>query len=166
VIDADGRVVHELTLPHPRAAVFEFFVDPERLVRWLGISAQLEPVPGGRFRFEVQPGQYCEGAYVEVDPPARVVFSWGWTDPWWDLPPGTSMVEVDLTEAGEETRLRLVHDRLPGQLRALHDEGWATFLARLATVTTGGDPVPHPQGDPASRQAALRPSHGSQGRTR
>jgi uncharacterized protein YndB with AHSA1/START domain len=156
VIDADGRVVHELVLPSPRAAVFAFFVDPERLVRWLGISAEVEPVPGGRFRFEVQPGQFCEGTYVEVDPPARVVFSWGWTDPWWDLPPGTSLVEVDLADAGEGTRLRLVHHRLPGQSRALHDEGWGSFLGRLAAVTAGRQPGPYPRGDPAGRQAALR----------
>ena len=156
MIDGDGRVVHELVLPYPRAAVFDFFVDAGRLVRWLGISAELESVPGGRFRFEVRPGQYCEGAYVEVDRPARVVFTWGWTDPWWDLPPGTSLVEVDLTEAGEGTHLRLVHHRLPGQLRALHDEGWTSFLGRLAAVAAGAEPPAYPDGEPARRQAALR----------
>lgn len=165
MIDADGRVCHELVLPQPREMVFEFFVDPERLVRWLGIGAELEPVPGGRFRFEVQPGQFCEGEYVEVDPPARVVFTWGWTDPWWDLPPGTSLVEVDLAEAAAGTLLRLVHHRLPGQLRALHDEGWASFLERLAAIASGREPGPFPQGDPASRQVALRHGH-DQGRTR
>ena len=155
MIDQGGRVVHELVLPHPRAAVFAFFVDADRLVRWLGIGAQLEPAPGGRFRFEVTPGQFCEGAYVEVDPPRRVVFSWGWTDPWWGLPPGASLVEVDLTERDGGTYLRLLHHRLPGELRALHDEGWTRFLARLAAVAAGADPGPYPSGDPAARQAAL-----------
>lgn len=144
MIDEDGRVVHELVLPHPREAVFEFFVDPGRLVRWIGIDAQLEPEPGGRFRFEIQPGQFCEGEYVEVQPPARVVFSWGWTDPAWNLPPGKSLVEVDLTEVDQGTRLRLVHHRLPGELRALHDEGWTSFLARLAAAASGADPGPYP----------------------
>jgi uncharacterized protein YndB with AHSA1/START domain len=74
VIDEDGRVVHELVLPRSREEVFAFLVDAGRLVRWIGISAELEPVPGGRFRFEVQPGQWCEGEFVEVDPPARVAF--------------------------------------------------------------------------------------------
>jgi uncharacterized protein YndB with AHSA1/START domain len=157
VIDADGRVVHELVLPCPREVAFEFFVDAGRLVRWLGISAELEAVPGGRFRFEVEPGQFCEGEYVAVEPPARVVFSWGWTDPWWDLPPGTSLVEVELAEAGPgSTSLRLVHHRLPGQLRALHDDGWTRFLGRLAAVASGGEPAPYPHGDPARRRQDLR----------
>ena len=158
MIDDDGRVVHELLLPQRREVVFEFFVDAAKLVRWIGISAQLEPVPGGRFRFEVAPGQYCEGHYVEIDPPARVVFTWGWTEPWFDLAPGASLVEVDLTETdrGERTHLRLVHHRLPGELRALHDEGWTSFLGRLTAVTSGVDPGPYPPGDPAQRQRALR----------
>jgi uncharacterized protein YndB with AHSA1/START domain len=152
VIDAEGRVVHELVLPHRRQAVFDFFTDAGRLVRWIGLRAELEPVPGGRFRFEVQPGQWCEGEYVELVPPARVAFTWGWTDPWWDLPPGRSLVEVDLREADGGTHLRLVHSRLPGELRALHDQGWTAFLARLVAVTAGTDPGPYPVGDPADQQ--------------
>jgi uncharacterized protein YndB with AHSA1/START domain len=156
VIDEDGRVVHELVLPRSREEVFAFLVDAARLVRWIGISAELEPVPGGRFRFEVQPGQWCEGRFVEVDPPARVVFSWGWTDPAWRLPPGTSLVEVDLTEVAAGTHLRLVHHRLPGELRALHDEGWTRFLARLAAAASGTEPEPYPTGDPGPRLRAAR----------
>jgi uncharacterized protein YndB with AHSA1/START domain len=148
MIDERGRVVHEVVVPRRREDVFAFFTDPARLVRWIGISAELEPAPGGRFRFEVQPGQHCEGEYVEVVPPARVVFTWGWTDPAWQLPPGTSLVEVDLAEEGEGTRLRLVHHRLPGDLRPLHDEGWTAFLGRLAAVAAGRDPGPYPADSP------------------
>ena len=148
MIDEHGRVVHEVLLPRPREDVFAFFTDPAQLVRWIGIAAELEPVPGGRFRFEVQPGQYCEGEYVEVAPPGRVTFSWGWTDPAWQLPPGTSLVEVELTEVDGGTRLRLVHHRLPGDLRALHEEGWALFIARLAAVVSGADPGAYPADTP------------------
>jgi uncharacterized protein YndB with AHSA1/START domain len=151
VIDADGSVVHELLLPQPRPAVFEFFTDAARLVRWLGLDADVDPVPGGRFRFEVQPGQWCEGEYVDLDPPTRVAFTWGWVDPWWDLPPGASLVEVTLSEVAGGTRLRLVHSRLPGDLRTLHDEGWTRFLGRLAAVAAGREPDLYPADDPAHR---------------
>jgi uncharacterized protein YndB with AHSA1/START domain len=144
VIDDDGRVVHEQVLPQPREQVFAFFTDPSRLARWLGLRAELEPAPGGRFRFEVQPGQCCEGEYVEVVRPSRVAFTWGWTDPAWQLPPGASLVEVELTEVAEGTRLRLVHHRLPGDLRALHDEGWTAFLARLVAAAGSRDPGAYP----------------------
>ena len=74
-----NEVIHELRLPVPPDEAFEMFVDPVRLIRWIGISAELEPRPGGRFRFEVMPGQFCEGRYESVDRPRRLVFTWGWT---------------------------------------------------------------------------------------
>jgi uncharacterized protein YndB with AHSA1/START domain len=149
VIDPDGRVVHEIEIGLPPQEVFEFFTDARRLVRWLGLSASLSPVPGGGFRFEVQPGHFCEGAYVRVTPPSFVSFTWGWTDPAWHLPPGSSLVSVTLTPVADGTRVRLVHDRLPGDLRAIHDEGWTTFLDRLSAVTAGRDaPAYPPEGRP------------------
>ena len=100
MIDGD-QVVHELVLPAPAEQVFDMFTDPRQLVRWIGISADLQPRPGGRFRFEVLPGQFCEGQYVIVERPARLVFTWGWTDPSFGLPPGTSRVEVTLTRSDQ-----------------------------------------------------------------
>ena len=152
----DGKVVHEIELPAPPAEVFSMFLDPSRLVRWIGLSADLDPTPGGRFRFEVQPGQFCEGEYVVVEPPRRLVFTWGWTDPSFGLPPGFSRVKVDLEEVAGGCRLLLVHDQLPGEIQLLHDEGWSVFLARLEAALQGGDPGAYPQGDPRQRQRHLR----------
>jgi uncharacterized protein YndB with AHSA1/START domain len=140
----EGRVEHEVELAAPPAEVFRMFTDPARLSRWIGISAELQPSPGGRFRFEVQPGQFCEGEYLVVEPPGRLVLTWGWTDPWFDLPPGSSRVEVTVEPSPPGTRLRLVHDRLPGEVRGIHDEGWVLFLARLSAVLAGAEPPPYP----------------------
>jgi uncharacterized protein YndB with AHSA1/START domain len=164
VIDGDA-VIHELVLPAPIELVFDMFTDPGQLVRWIGISADLEPQPGGRFRFEVTPGQYCEGQYVTVERPRRLVFTWGWTDPGFGLPPGASRVEVTFTRSGDDgrqTRLRLVHAGLAGDLGLLHDDGWTTFLARLASAAGGGQPGAYPAGQPKERLAALRRQHASQ----
>jgi uncharacterized protein YndB with AHSA1/START domain len=158
VIEGDV-VVEEIRLARPPEAVFDFFVDPGKLVRWIGIGADLEPRPGGRFRFEVAPGQYCEGAYLVLDRPRRVAFSWGWTDPVMDVPPGSSQVEVELTPDGDGTHLRLVHKGLQSEAaRLLHDDGWGQFLARLDAVCRGTDPAPYPEGDPLSRLEELRPA--------
>jgi uncharacterized protein YndB with AHSA1/START domain len=149
MIDPAGRVVHEIEVGLARDQVFAFFTDAERLVRWLGLSATLSPLPGGGFRFEVQPGHHCEGSYQEVDPPAFVSFTWGWTDPAWHLPPGTSLVSVRLTPTEAGTLVQLTHDRLPGDLRAIHDEGWTTFLTRLSAAAVGTDmPAYPPEGHP------------------
>ena len=156
MIEGDA-VVHEVGLSAPPEAVFDMFVDPDRLVRWLGLSADVDPRPGGRFRFEVAPGQFCEGTYVEVERPSRLVVTWGWSDPAMGIPPGASRVEVDLADApGGGTRLRLVHRHLPGEMRLLHDDGWARFLARLEAVAGGRAPGDYPSGDPAARLAELR----------
>jgi uncharacterized protein YndB with AHSA1/START domain len=131
VIDGEA-VVHEVVLRAPQEAVFAMFVDPTRLVRWIGITAELDPQPGGTFRFEIFPGEHCEGSYVEVVPPERVSMTWGWTTPSMRLPPGSSRVDVVLTEVDGGTHLRLEHHSLPDDLRPMHDDGWTTFLNRLA----------------------------------
>lgn len=145
MIDDEGRVVHEVVIRATRPEAYAFFTDPARLAEWIGIRADLEPVDGGVFRFEIQPGEHCEGRYIEACPYDRVAFTWGWTSPAWNLPPGASRVDVELSDAGDEsgpaTLVRLVHSQLPGDLRALHDEGWTTFLARLR-ATCAGEPTP------------------------
>jgi uncharacterized protein YndB with AHSA1/START domain len=85
VIDGDA-VVHEIIVPVPVVRVFDMFVDPRQLVRWIGISADLQARPGGCFRFEVMPGKFCEGQYVVAERPGRLLFTWGWADPSFGLP--------------------------------------------------------------------------------
>ena len=153
-------VVHEVVLPAPPSEVFDMFVDAEGLVRWIGISADLEARPDGRFRFELIPGQYCEGHYVIIDRPHRLVFTWGWSDPGMGLPPGSSTVEVTFEpeESGQSTRLRLVHRGLPDSERGrvLHDDGWTRFIARLQSVVAGEAPPDYPTEQPDQRLQQLR----------
>jgi uncharacterized protein YndB with AHSA1/START domain len=58
--------------------VFDFLVDPDRLIQWMGRSAELEPRPGGAFRCDINGRDVASGEYVEVEPPSRAVFTWGW----------------------------------------------------------------------------------------
>jgi uncharacterized protein YndB with AHSA1/START domain len=157
MIDGD-EVLHELSLPAPPDEVFDMFVDPALLVRWIGISAELEPRPDGVFRFEVVPGEFCEGRYVVVDRPRRLVFTWGWTAPSFALPPGSSEVEVTFAPGadGSSTELRLVHRGLSSDGRVMHDDGWTNFLGRLSAVVAGDPPPDYPTADPDERLEQLR----------
>ncbi|HYW25329.1 MAG TPA: SRPBCC domain-containing protein [Terriglobales bacterium] len=138
-------VVVEVDIRAPVEAVWRLLVEPAELVRWLGISATLEPRPEGRFRFELFPGQFCSGRYLEILPPRRVVLTWGWEDPAVPVPPGSTTVAIDLEAQGPElTALRLVHSGLEAAMRPLHEEGWHRYLARLAAVAAGEQPPPDP----------------------
>jgi uncharacterized protein YndB with AHSA1/START domain len=124
--------------------VWEFFVDPDKLRRWKGIDAELEPRPGGVYRCEVIPGHTALGEFVELDPPRRLVFTWGW-DGQEAVPPGTSTIEVELTPEGEGTSVRFVHKDLPNAEQvASHAHGWDHYLDRLEVAATGGDPGKDP----------------------
>ena len=137
---ADDAVVREIEIRAPAAEVYEMFTDPAKLVRWIGIRALLEPRPGGIFRFELMPGEFCSGRYHELVPGRRVVFTWGWESGAIPVKPGSSTVEVDLEEHDGVTRLTLTHRGLDAAVRPLHDEGWEKFLAQLAIAAEGGRP--------------------------
>jgi len=124
--------------------VWEFFVDPEKLTRWKGMKAELDPTPGGIYRCEVIPGHTARGEFVELDPPHRLVFTWGWENES-AVPPGTSTIEVELTPEGDGTRLHFVHRDLPGaQSVESHAHGWDHYLPRLEIAAEGGDPGEDP----------------------
>lgn len=129
--EGDAAVHAEIAIDAPIEAVYAMFTEPSQLVRWIGIRAILEPRPGGQFRFELMPGEFCSGRYVELDPPNRVVFTWGWESGALPVEPGSSTVSVELTESGGATHVRLTHSGLSGAMRDHHAGGWANFLPRL-----------------------------------
>ena len=143
---ATDTTVYERTLAIDASpeTVWEFLVDPEKLMRWKGINADLETQPGGIFRCEVIPGQIARGEYVEIDRPNKLVFTWGW-DGSEDVPPGSSTIEIELASAGDGTSLRFVHKDLPNaEAIASHAHGWDHYLPRLETAAGGGDPGEDP----------------------
>jgi len=122
--------VREIRIDAPPEAVFPFFTDPARYTRWKGRSAELEPEPGGVYRVDID-GNVVAGEFVEVDPPRRVVFTWGWEDEANPVRPGTTRVEIDLVPDGDGTIVHLTHSGLPVPAVAGHTEGWDYFLPRL-----------------------------------
>ena len=139
---ATDTTVYERTLAIEASpeTVWEFLIDPEKLMRWKGINADLDTQPGGIFRCEVIPGHIARGEYVEIDKPNKLVFTWGW-DGSEDVPPGSSTIEIELEPSGAGTTLRFRHYGLPGAEAARsHAHGWDHYLARLVVAGGGGDP--------------------------
>ena len=139
------EVVRELTIAAKPETVWEFLVDEEKAKRWMGIDAKLEPQPGGLYRVEIIPDAVARGTFLEIDPPRRLVFTWGWEPrpdgETYDVEPGQSTVEITLEPDGDGTHLRFEHRDLPsGESAARHGHGWDHFLPRLAEAATGRDP--------------------------
>jgi uncharacterized protein YndB with AHSA1/START domain len=112
--------------------VFPYFTDPELIVTWIGDRARLDPKPGGVFALDMGKS-LARGTYLTVEPPYRVVFTWGIPDD--DaLPPGGSTVEVVLTPDGEDTMVVLTHSGLPATRLDDHRAGWAEQLGHLPAV--------------------------------
>src|SRR5712692_4381087 len=125
------QIEHEIHIQAPPEAVFGFFTDSAMHDRWLGQRATLDPRRGGIYRCVMNDTATVAGEYLEVDPPHRVVFTWGFeNNP--QIPPGSSTVSITLTADHRGTRVRLVHTGLPHPAIAPHHQGWAGYLAQLA----------------------------------
>ncbi len=146
----DGRSVRlQLRIDASPEAVFPFLTDPERYTRWQGVRAELDPRPGGIYRVWMDADAVASGAFVEVQPPRLVVFTWGWEGDA-EVPPGSTTVRIELEANGDATTLTLEHSGLPTDRAVeMHEEGWHIFGARLIVVAAGGDPgpMPSPPGD-------------------
>ena len=143
-------IVREVRIAAPPADVFPFFTDPSKMIVWKAVEATLDPRPGGIFRIDVTGRDVALGEYVEIDPPRRVVFTFGWEAESSPAPPGSTTVEVTLVPDGDGTLLRLVHRGVPDEIRAGSTSGWDHYLPRLVTAVEGGEPGPDPWAGAAS----------------
>ena len=145
-------VRREIQVAAPPSTVFAFLTDPEKILRWMGTEATVDPHPGGIYLVNVGGKGVARGSFTEVIPVHRLAYSFGW-DGSEEVPPGSSLVEIDLMEQPPDgTLLRLTHTGLPnaGQC-ASHAEGWAHYLGRLAEVAAGRDPGPDPRRGPTKQ---------------
>jgi uncharacterized protein YndB with AHSA1/START domain len=121
--------------------VFDYFVKPEALVRWMGDRAVLDPRPGGEFTLYI--GDRCvEGRYVEVDRPRRIVITWGRRGSH-EIPPSSSTLEVSFLAEDNGTRVSIVHTGLPVSEIDRHSLGWRHYLGRLRSIGEGKEIEPH-----------------------
>jgi uncharacterized protein YndB with AHSA1/START domain len=155
--NASDVLEREVRIAARAETIFPFLVDAERMTRWIGMDADLDPRQGGVFRLDMNGRNVAVGEFVEVDPYRRVVFTWGWDGENNPVPPGSSTVEITLIPVGNETILRLRHLGLPAEQRDPHGQGWDHYLARLVLVATGVDPGPDSlQESPSQPQESKR----------
>jgi uncharacterized protein YndB with AHSA1/START domain len=136
-------VRRETQIAAPPATVFAFLTDPEKILNWMGTEAKTEVHPGGLYLIKGVGGAHARvarGAFREVVPVHRLAYNFGWEGDH-EVPPGSSLVEIDLIAQNGGTLLRMTHSGLPNEAqRAGHNTGWAHYLGRLAIAASGKNP--------------------------
>jgi uncharacterized protein YndB with AHSA1/START domain len=148
---AADPLVKEIYIDAPAEVIFTFLTDAAKMVRWMGITAAIDPRPGGIYRLDPNGRDVILGKYLEVAPSSRIVFTWGFENAAHDVSAGSTVVEIDLIPEGRGTRLRLTHRELPPDARDKHDYGWSHYLPRLKTISEGRDLGSDPLADPCIR---------------
>lgn len=131
---AEGVIERELRIGARPETVFAFWTDPTKMAQWMGRDVRLDPRPGGEFRIDYNGSDIAAGTFMELEPPTRIVLTWGWEMPGDPTPTGASTVEVTLVPDGDGTILRLRHSGLAADAVTGHAEGWDQFLPSLAEV--------------------------------
>jgi uncharacterized protein YndB with AHSA1/START domain len=133
-------------LPAPPSVVFEALTDPAKLARWWGPagfsvpSVDFDPRPGGTYRIEMRPPEgdafHLVGEFREVDPPARLAFTFVWEPP--DPDDVETLVELSFRDLGDSTEAVLAQGVFKTEpRRELHRDGWSDTLDRLEQFLTG-----------------------------
>lgn len=129
------------TFAAPRDRVFRAWTEPGALEKWfrpMGLTitvTTLELRVGGEYRFKLHSadGSHSEiaGTYLEIAPPARLVFTW--------VTEATrgeqTVVTLEFVERDGFTEVQLTHDRLADEAMILaHKSGWESCIDQIAQV--------------------------------
>jgi uncharacterized protein YndB with AHSA1/START domain len=136
----------ERVVPAARPVVFEAFTEPEVLARWWGPEGftiprlQFEPRAGEAYRIEMQPPEgdafHLIGEFRDVDPPARLGFTFIWAEP--DPDDVETLAELTFRDRGDETEVALRQGPFKTEARReLHRGGWSDSFDKLARVIGG-----------------------------
>jgi len=138
------RALHMVrTVAASPGRVFEAWTNPEQVKLWTcpdpgaRVDVDIDLRVGGHYSISmhVEGGPFTAfGAYREVDPPRRLVYTWGWKEEVHAMKEET-VVTVDFVPAEDGTEIRLTHEGFPtADDRDGHEEGWTICMARIADL--------------------------------
>ena len=115
------------------ATVFRFFQDSDRWAKWWGAGSTIDPKPGGDIYIRHPGGVESRGKVLELDPPRRLVFTYGFSTGK-PIPDGSSRVTIVLEPQASGTRLKLTHELPDAAVRDEHVQGWRFQLSLFANA--------------------------------
>lgn len=141
----------ELTLEMKRvlsaapSVVFGAFSDANELAKWWGPkgfttpSLEFDPRLGQSYRIEMRPPEgdhfYLTGEFREVDPPARLAYTFVWEEP--DPDDVETQVSLSFRDLGESTEVAFTQGPFKTEeRRALHRDGWTDGFDKLERLVS------------------------------
>ncbi len=126
--------------------VWQALTDPAFTTQYFfGLSAEVEPRTGGRFRLLWPDGrEHITGTVVDWTPPRRLCVSWDIQNmsPFSELP--TCLIAYDIEADGDATRLTMTESHnwdIPREIMIGGDEGWPKILSGLKSLLETGKPL-------------------------
>ena len=127
------RLDRTIVIGAPPAAVFKYFTDSARWAAWWGAGSTIDARPGGRVFIKYPGGNEASGEVVDLDPPSRIVFTYGYNSGT-PIGPGESRVTIELEKVAQGTKLRLTHALTDAAVREEHVQGWRYQLSLFANI--------------------------------
>jgi uncharacterized protein YndB with AHSA1/START domain len=133
-------------LPAAPSVVFRALSAAEELAEWWGPEGfsvgrvEFNPRVGNAYRIEMQPPEGdpfdITGRFREVDPPARLAFTFVYEEP--DPDDVENLVELSLRDLGESTEVALIQRPFNTDARReLHRQGWTDSFDKLERYING-----------------------------
>jgi uncharacterized protein YndB with AHSA1/START domain len=143
-VHASPAVQVRRTFNAPADLVFKAWIDPSMMSQWFarapgtapGVVIHNDPRPGGVYVVDVVGPEdgltyRIQGRYTDVQPPARLAFTW-----WHDRADyGPSLVTIELRAVGSNaTEVVLTHEQLPARMEDAHRKGWEECFDMLGRL--------------------------------
>ena len=134
------------TITAPRQRVFDAWTKAEEIKAFhapgpLHVAlAEIDLRVGGKYRIHmVEPDgkeHRVSGVYKEVDPPKKIVYSWGWDG---DHEVKDSTVTIEFHDRDGSTEVVLIHEGINSEKeRTGHTSGWTAIIDKLEAKYSGG----------------------------
>jgi len=124
----------------PPEKVFNAWADKKQMLKWMGPGdvkcekIEIDFKVGGKYQiFMLTPDgpMTAYGEYLEIDPPKKLSFTWGWRQN--DL--DGSIVTLTFKEMDGSTEMTLEHSNFPAADVAEHHKmGWTSIADKLGRV--------------------------------
>ena len=134
---ADGRLrVWDTFRDVTPDELFSYWTEPDKLKRWWPNETEINPVPGGHYRYEFAKSRTRpdRAPFLKCNPVNALAFSWRWAHE-----AGEQNVVVDFERRDKDTLLTVTQSSYGAGEAAERErqqqlDGWSYFLGRLKTV--------------------------------